>query len=90
MSKELNHDPSSSEDEDDDGETPGQVLNFLEQSWVNERMAPTLLKPQTYVVDCMIDQMNQMNNNIENHSQGQDPIMVTFHFSFFCSFPQKL
>lgn len=55
-------------DEESDGEfeelTAAQVLEKLEMMWSNEKFAPELLECKTEIVDCMLDQIAEMNGNI--------------------------
>jgi len=52
---------------DEEGEelTAGEVLKRLEEAWVTERMSPTLKRHQGELVDCMLDQLHQMTENLK-------------------------
>ncbi|KAK8725336.1 hypothetical protein OTU49_010819 [Cherax quadricarinatus] len=55
------------EGSDDEGEamTASEVLKKLEEAWITERMSPTLECHQSELVDCMLDQINQMTENLK-------------------------
>ncbi|KAG7170663.1 DNA replication complex GINS protein SLD5-like [Homarus americanus] len=51
----------------DEGEamTASEVLQKLEEAWITERISPTLERHQSELVDCMLDQINQMTENLK-------------------------
>ncbi|KAK7080583.1 DNA replication complex GINS protein SLD5 [Halocaridina rubra] len=55
------------EGSDDEGEPmkASEVLQKLEEAWITERMSPTLEKHHSEYVDCMLDQINQMSENLK-------------------------
>ncbi|KAL0275315.1 UNVERIFIED_CONTAM: hypothetical protein PYX00_003202 [Menopon gallinae] len=58
-------DPSADlEGSDEEITSAGKVLQMLTQAWVNEKYCPELLKHESDLVDCMMDQIKQMEANI--------------------------
>lgn len=55
------------ENSDDDHEDvlPSDVLHQLQNAWIDERMCPELLPYEGDVVDCMLDQVEQMEANLK-------------------------
>lgn len=53
---------------------PGPPLR-LNEAWVNEKLSPYLLETQQEVVDCLIEQCNNVENNFEQAS----PFAVGIH-----------
>ncbi|XP_069702248.1 DNA replication complex GINS protein SLD5 [Periplaneta americana] len=49
---------------DEETVTAQKVLKTLKDIWLNERNCPELLQHQTDVVDCMLDQIHQMEDNL--------------------------
>ena len=43
--------------------TAHEVIQRLEQAWMNELFAPELLQPQIEVVDCLLDQIKSAEEN---------------------------
>jgi len=64
------------EDEDMVEMTAEEVLKQLEHSWINERNAPDLLEPRTEIVDCMLEQVKQMEQNLLELPKGDLRIFV--------------
>jgi len=63
-------------DEDQDTITPADILNKLKQSWIDERMCPELLDYDGDVVDCMLDQIHQMEANLKRVKKTDFKISV--------------
>ena len=38
---------------------PTQVLNKLEEAWLNEKHSPDLLEPKMELVECMLEQVQE-------------------------------
>ncbi|KAK6629567.1 hypothetical protein RUM43_003384 [Polyplax serrata] len=53
---------------EEDDETAGQIFKRLTTAWVNEKCCPDLLKNQNDLVDCMMDQIKQMEENLKGLS----------------------
>ncbi|XP_023210503.1 DNA replication complex GINS protein SLD5-like [Centruroides sculpturatus] len=52
--------------------TPGAVLQKLEEVWLNESLAPELLPYESELVDCMLDQVQHMEENLLKSSKKAD------------------
>lgn len=47
----------------------GQVLKTF-QAWLNEKFAPELLETRSDLVECMLEQISQMEENIRRAKKG--------------------
>ena len=56
--------------------TAHEVIQRLEQAWMNELFAPELLQPQIEVVDCLLDQIKSAEENLENLDRGHFGIAI--------------
>ncbi|XP_028391094.1 DNA replication complex GINS protein SLD5-like [Dendronephthya gigantea] len=57
--------------EDDEEEvTAAEVLERLEQAWLNEKFAPELLESKVELVECMLDQIKEMEENLKEAEKG--------------------
>ncbi|RNA08804.1 DNA replication complex GINS SLD5 [Brachionus plicatilis] len=65
-------------DEDDEEEeiTPAELIEKLQQSWLNEKFSPELLEHKTPVVECIIEQIKHMENNIRSAKKGDFRIAI--------------
>ncbi|XP_068200901.1 DNA replication complex GINS protein SLD5 [Palaemon carinicauda] len=52
-------------DEEGEAMTAAEVLQKLEEAWITEKMSPTLERHQSEYVECMLDQINQMTENLK-------------------------
>ncbi|CAI8031390.1 DNA replication complex GINS protein SLD5 [Geodia barretti] len=50
--------------------TSAEVLEKLEEAWQNERFAPELLEHKTEVVDCVLEQIKEMEENLSHVGRG--------------------
>jgi GINS complex subunit 4 len=50
---------------DDEEETAQGVLNKLQTAWINEKFSPELLPYQGDLVDCMLEQVKHMEENVK-------------------------
>ncbi|KAL5021724.1 hypothetical protein ScPMuIL_000879 [Solemya velum] len=50
--------------------TAAEVLSKLEQAWADEKFAPDLLEAKTDLVECMLEQINEMEENIQRAKRG--------------------
>nr|CAD7462846.1 unnamed protein product [Timema tahoe] len=66
-------DPEASEDEII---TAQKVLQTLEEAWLNEKFSPELLPHQSDVVECMMEQVQQMEDNIRRLPKGDFRVVV--------------
>ena len=46
------------------------------KSWLNEKFAPELLEHKTAVVECIIEQIKHMENNIKSAKKGDFRIAI--------------
>ncbi|CAD5122457.1 DgyrCDS10880 [Dimorphilus gyrociliatus] len=51
--------------DDEEAMTAGEVLQKLEEAWMNEALSPELLMNKSDIIDCMMEQINEMENNIQ-------------------------
>lgn len=66
------------EDMSEDGEetTAEQLVKDLHAAWVNEKKSPTLLDAKPEVVECVLDQIKEMQNNIEQQNDASLKISI--------------
>ncbi|XP_015510996.1 DNA replication complex GINS protein SLD5 isoform X1 [Neodiprion pinetum] len=50
--------------------TPGKVLQDIENAWLNEKFAPEILPHQSELVDCMLEQISHMEENMKKLKKG--------------------
>jgi len=50
--------------------TAEEVLKRLEEAWSNEKNAPDLLEPKMEIVECMLEQITTMEQNLESLQKG--------------------
>ncbi|XP_050535911.1 DNA replication complex GINS protein SLD5 [Daktulosphaira vitifoliae] len=60
------------EDEDDSQEelTAQKVLQIVEQAWLNEKFSPEILPHKSDYVDCLLEQIKEMEGNIAELSKS--------------------
>ncbi|XP_076363056.1 DNA replication complex GINS protein Sld5 isoform X1 [Tachypleus tridentatus] len=56
--------------------TPIEVLQKLEEAWLNEKFAPELLPYKGELVDCMLDQLQHMDQNLHHVKPGDFRIII--------------
>jgi len=57
---------ASAEDDDEEEElTAAEVIVRMTKWWINEKFSPDLLPHQTQLVDCLLDQIKQMEANLK-------------------------
>lgn len=66
-----NLETSNGDEDDEDYVLPSEVLKKLTQVWTNELLSPALLPHQFELVDCMVEQVEEMNKNISRLSEGE-------------------
>ncbi|CAG0890142.1 unnamed protein product [Darwinula stevensoni] len=57
------------EEEEEEMMTAREVVDRLEEAWLNEKWSPELLEPQMELVDCMLEQITQMEENLNRISR---------------------
>ncbi|XP_072177592.1 DNA replication complex GINS protein SLD5-like [Diadema setosum] len=65
-----------SSDEEEVEMTAADVLQKLEEAWLNEKFAPNLLESKVEIVECMLEQMEQMEENVKRCKKGDFRIIV--------------
>ena len=58
--------------------TAEEVLNRLQDAWINEKFAPELLEPQIEVVDCLLDQLSSAEDTLKE-AKSTDKMAYTLH-----------
>ncbi|XP_039210228.1 DNA replication complex GINS protein SLD5 [Crotalus tigris] len=56
--------------------TPAQLICSLEEAWMNEKFAPELLESKTEIVDCVMEQLEHMEENLKRAKQGDLKISI--------------
>ncbi|CAL1530968.1 unnamed protein product [Lymnaea stagnalis] len=64
------------EEEEEEAMTAPEVLQKLEEAWLNEKFAPDLLPVKSNLVECMLAQIDAMESNIANAKKGDFRINV--------------
>lgn len=72
-SMEIDSDISSGEEET---LTASEVLQILEESWLNEKFSPEILPHRNEMVECMLEQINQMEENLNKLKKGDFRVIV--------------
>lgn len=62
---------------EDDTITAESVLRTLEEAWLNEKLSPELLQHKMEHVDCMLEQIHQMEENIKKLEKSD--FRITLH-----------
>ncbi|XP_015263662.1 PREDICTED: DNA replication complex GINS protein SLD5 [Gekko japonicus] len=50
--------------------TPAQLIRSLEQAWMNEKFAPELLESKSEIVECVVEQLEHMEENLGRAKGG--------------------
>ncbi|XP_025295834.1 DNA replication complex GINS protein SLD5 isoform X2 [Canis lupus baileyi] len=78
MTEELDH---TGQDSDADSEevvlTPAELIEKLEQAWMNEKFAPELLESKSEIVECVMEQLDHMEENLRRAKKGD--LKVSIH-----------
>ncbi|MBN3287999.1 SLD5 protein, partial [Polyodon spathula] len=56
---------SHSEDETQEEMTPAELVTRLEEIWLNEKFSPELLENKSEIVECVMEQLNHMEENLQ-------------------------
>ncbi|KAK7463984.1 hypothetical protein BaRGS_00038024, partial [Batillaria attramentaria] len=64
------------EDEDVETMTASEVLDKLEEAWLNEKFAPELLEGKMDLVECMLEQISAMEENLRLARKGDPKISL--------------
>ncbi|XP_061842223.1 DNA replication complex GINS protein SLD5 [Nerophis lumbriciformis] len=60
----------SHEESQEDDMTPAQLIAKLEDAWLNEKFSPELLANQSEVVECVMEQLTHMEENLLRVKKG--------------------
>ncbi|GAB1607891.1 Hypothetical predicted protein [Argonauta hians] len=70
------------QDDDDEEEeelepmTANEVLSKLEEAWLNEKFSPVLLESKTEIVECLLEQLGVMEENIQKAKKGDFKVNI--------------
>ncbi|KAL0979414.1 hypothetical protein UPYG_G00184770 [Umbra pygmaea] len=58
----------------DDGQedvlTPAELIGKLEEAWLNEKFSPELLENKSEIVECVLEQLTHMDDNLQRVRKG--------------------
>ncbi|XP_049721692.1 DNA replication complex GINS protein SLD5 [Elephas maximus indicus] len=57
--------------------TPAELIERLEEAWMNEKFAPELLESKSEIVECVIEQLDHMEENLRRAKKGD--LKVSIH-----------
>ncbi|XP_004468755.1 DNA replication complex GINS protein SLD5 [Dasypus novemcinctus] len=57
--------------------TPAELIERLEQAWMNEKFAPELLESKSEIVECVMEQLAHMEENLRRARKGD--LKVSIH-----------
>nr|XP_033804472.1 DNA replication complex GINS protein SLD5 [Geotrypetes seraphini] len=57
--------------------TPAELIRQLEEAWLNEKFAPDLLESKSEIVECVIEQLSHMEENLQRAKKGD--LKVSIH-----------
>uniref|UniRef100_A0A8C3WN50 DNA replication complex GINS protein SLD5 n=2 Tax=Catagonus wagneri TaxID=51154 RepID=A0A8C3WN50_9CETA len=57
--------------------TPAELIDRLEQAWMNEKFAPELLENKSEIVECVMEQLDHMEGNLRRAKKGD--LKVSIH-----------
>ncbi|XP_060038010.1 DNA replication complex GINS protein SLD5 isoform X2 [Erinaceus europaeus] len=57
--------------------TPAELIERLEQAWLNEKFAPELLESRSEIVECVMEQLDHMEDNLRRAKKGD--LKVSIH-----------
>ncbi|XP_054628260.1 DNA replication complex GINS protein SLD5 [Dunckerocampus dactyliophorus] len=63
-------DNNSQEECQNDDMTPADLIAKLEEAWLNEKFSPELLANQSEVVECVMEQLTHMEENLQRVKKG--------------------
>ncbi|KAL8592132.1 hypothetical protein ACOMHN_033503 [Nucella lapillus] len=73
----LREEGDAEEEEEDVEMTAAEVLQKLEDAWLNEKFSPELLDARMDLVECMMDQLSAMEQNLKLADKGD--LKVSLH-----------
>uniref|UniRef100_A0A2K5NQ47 GINS complex subunit 4 n=1 Tax=Cercocebus atys TaxID=9531 RepID=A0A2K5NQ47_CERAT len=57
--------------------TPAELIERLEQAWMNEKFAPELLESKPEIVECVVEQLEHMEENLRRAKR--EDLKVSIH-----------
>uniref|UniRef100_A0A2K5RMK1 GINS complex subunit 4 n=1 Tax=Cebus imitator TaxID=2715852 RepID=A0A2K5RMK1_CEBIM len=57
--------------------TPAELIERLEQAWMNEKFAPELLESKPEIVECVMEQLEHMEENLRRAKR--EDLKVSIH-----------
>ncbi|XP_060712397.1 DNA replication complex GINS protein SLD5 [Hemiscyllium ocellatum] len=57
--------------------TPAELIGKLEEAWLNEKFSPDLLEHKAEIVECVMEQLDHMEQNLQRARKGD--LKVTIH-----------
>ncbi|XP_040850097.1 DNA replication complex GINS protein SLD5 [Ochotona curzoniae] len=77
MAEQLDFSIQDSDEESDEVIlTPAELIERLEQAWLNEKFAPELLDSKCEIVDCMMEQLDHMESNLRRAPKGDLKVAI--------------
>lgn len=76
MDTDIFDNSGAAEDQYEEELTAGEVLQKLEDAWLNEKHAPELLESKMEIVECMLDQVRTMEENLTKVKKGDIRVPV--------------
>ncbi|KAG7200524.1 hypothetical protein KM043_001088 [Ampulex compressa] len=70
------NDENDEEEEEEEELTAQSALQAIENAWLNEKFAPEILPHQSDLVDCMLQQISHMEENMKRLQKGDLRIVV--------------
>nr|KAF6427578.1 GINS complex subunit 4 [Rousettus aegyptiacus] len=58
--------------------TPAELIERLEQAWMNEKFAPDLLESKPEIVECVMEQLDHMEENLRRAKKGDLKVTLVF------------
>ncbi|XP_075457605.1 DNA replication complex GINS protein SLD5 isoform X1 [Ascaphus truei] len=77
MADELVLSEHDSDGESDEVLTPAELISKLEEAWLNEKFAPELLESKSEIVECVLEQLSHMEQNLHRARTGD--LKISFH-----------
>ncbi|XP_055518171.1 DNA replication complex GINS protein SLD5 [Leucoraja erinacea] len=68
---------SLTEEDDEEILTPAQLIHKLEEAWLNEKFSPDLLECKSEIVECVMEQLDHMEKNLQRAKKGD--LKITVH-----------
>ena len=76
METDLFENSGANEEQYEEELTAAEVLQKLEDAWLNEKHAPELLESKMEIVECMLDQVKTMEENLAKVKKGDIRVPV--------------